>query len=99
MTPSRTLTTLAVLSMLVTGAILVAVGCGGGGGGSSVTAPTPPDTTGAPPDTTPPPPPPPPPPPKFNFAYPGTGVSNSYTFNAEGDWAYFCLKHGTEGMT
>jgi len=95
MTPSRTLTTLAVLCMLVAGAILVAVGCGGGGGGSSVTSPTPPDTSGAPPDTTAPPPQPP----RFNFAYPGTGVSNSFTFGAEGDWGYFCLKHGTEGMT
>ena len=62
----------------------------------------PPDTTGAPPDTTgvppPPPPPPPPPDPSFNFSFPGHGVSKTYTFNSAGDWAYFCLKHGTQGM-
>jgi plastocyanin len=26
-------------------------------------------------------------------------VSKTFTFNAPGDWAYFCLKHGTQGMT
>jgi plastocyanin len=26
-------------------------------------------------------------------------VSKTYTFNTPGDWGYFCLKHGTQGMT
>jgi hypothetical protein len=97
MSASRTLTTLALLATLLASALLAVFGCGGGGGGgSSVTSPTPPDTTGTPPDSSVTPPPPPPP--TFNFSFPGHGVSKTYTFNSAGDWGYFCLKHGTQGM-
>jgi len=84
---------LLVALALVLGLGLVAGGCGGGGGGggggSNVNAPPPPPGGGTPP----------PPAPSFNFAFPGFGTSSSYTFDAEGDWSYFCLKHGVEGMT
>jgi plastocyanin len=93
MSASRTLTTLALLATLLASALLAVFGCGGGGGGgSSVTSPTPPDTTGTPPDSSVTPPP------TFNFSFPGHGVSKTYTFNSAGDWGYFCLKHGTQGM-
>jgi plastocyanin len=98
MSSSRTIAMLAVLATLIAGAVLVVYGCGGGGGGgASITSPTPPDTTGTPPDSTGGPPPPTPPSFDLPFA-PGLGVSKTYTFNAPGDWAYFCLKHGTQGM-
>lgn len=93
MSASRTLATLALLATLLASALLAVFGCGGGGGGgSSVTSPTPPDTTGTPPDSSVTPPP------TFNFSFPGHGVSKTYTFNSAGDWGYFCLKHGTQGM-
>ena len=34
----------------------------------------------------------------FNFSFPATGVSHTYTFPSTGDWNYLCLKHGLDGM-
>ncbi len=34
----------------------------------------------------------------FNFSFPGTGISHTYTFPDTGDWHYLCLKHGVDGM-
>lgn len=34
----------------------------------------------------------------FNFSFPATGVSHTYTFPDTGDWQYLCLKHGKDGM-
>ena len=97
MSVRSTHTRLLVALTLTLGLGLVAGSCGGGGGGgggggSNVSAPPPP---GSPPPGSPPPPPAP----SFNFSFPRPGTSNSYTFDAPGDWGYFCLKHGIDGMT
>jgi plastocyanin len=34
----------------------------------------------------------------FDFRFPTTGVSHTYTFPDTGDWRYLCLKHGSQGM-
>ena len=56
-----------------------------GGSSSTPSAPTAPGPT-PPPGTT------------FNFSFPGTGISHTYTFPDTGDWHYLCLKHGVDGM-
>jgi plastocyanin len=76
--------------------LLVATLCncsgGSGGSGNAPTAPAPG------PGGTPPPPPPPPVGTTFNFAFPGHGISHTYSFPDTGDWHYLCLKHGVDGM-
>jgi plastocyanin len=37
--------------------------------------------------------------PTFDFHFPATGVSHSFTFTTAGTWAYHCTPHASSGMT
>ena len=37
--------------------------------------------------------------PTFDFHFPATGVSHSFTFTTAGTWAYHCTPHAGSGMT